>query len=231
MNENNNGRGLFYGVVGVATLIVAIIGATFAYFSINVNMTGNSADNITGTTGQVADNAITGAVTKITTGEGKLIPLGSSAIAQGGEGTIAVTDQRATALTKDGDREICYDKNGDKVCDVYKVVLTNGGDTSVSLAGSFTLTGVSNFRWAFVKDETNGDTIPADLATATVNESTTTEIVNNLTLTPNAKTATYYVVVWLNETGSAQNEDMAKTYTGTINFTAAETGGKITAQF
>ena len=33
-NENhNNGRGIFYGVIGVATLVVAIIGATFAYFS------------------------------------------------------------------------------------------------------------------------------------------------------------------------------------------------------
>ena len=31
--ENNNGRGIFYGVIGVATLVVAIIGATFAYFS------------------------------------------------------------------------------------------------------------------------------------------------------------------------------------------------------
>ena len=35
MNEqkNNNGRGIFYGVIGVATLVVAIIGATFAYFT------------------------------------------------------------------------------------------------------------------------------------------------------------------------------------------------------
>ena len=31
--ENKNGQGVFLGVVGVATLIVAIIGATFAFFS------------------------------------------------------------------------------------------------------------------------------------------------------------------------------------------------------
>ena len=42
MNENNNGRGLFYGVIGVATLIVAIIGATFAYFSVNASITNNN---------------------------------------------------------------------------------------------------------------------------------------------------------------------------------------------
>ena len=30
-NENRKGPGVFYAVVGVATLVVAIIGATFAY--------------------------------------------------------------------------------------------------------------------------------------------------------------------------------------------------------
>ena len=33
MEENRKGPGVFYAVVGVATLVVAIIGATFAYFS------------------------------------------------------------------------------------------------------------------------------------------------------------------------------------------------------
>lgn len=231
MNENNNGRGLFYGVVGVATLIVAIIGATFAYFSIGVTMEGNGNDNITGTTGSIGTNAITGTVTKITTGEGKLIPLGSSTIAEAGEGTMAVTNQRVTALTSDDDRQVCYDKNGDKVCDVYKVVLNNGGDTSVSLAGSFSLTGTDNFKWAFVQDTTNGSEIPSALGTADVKSSSDTTIVSNLTLTSTTgNVATYYIVVWLDETGSNQNADMAKTYTGSINFTAAG-GGKITAQF
>ena len=33
--EENKSKGIFLGVVGVATLIVAIIGATFAYFVAN----------------------------------------------------------------------------------------------------------------------------------------------------------------------------------------------------
>ena len=33
MERNNNGKGMFYGVLAVATLVVAIIGATFANFS------------------------------------------------------------------------------------------------------------------------------------------------------------------------------------------------------
>ena len=46
-NEKNNGSGIFYGVIGVATLIVALIGATFAYFTAtqdnNTAITGNAA--------------------------------------------------------------------------------------------------------------------------------------------------------------------------------------------
>ena len=51
--ENNNGKGIFYGVIGVATLVVAIIGATFAYFASTANgaagaAAANSA-NVSGT--------------------------------------------------------------------------------------------------------------------------------------------------------------------------------------
>ena len=36
--ENRKGPGVFYAVIGVATLVVAIIGATFAYFSVTLTM-------------------------------------------------------------------------------------------------------------------------------------------------------------------------------------------------
>ena len=50
--ENNNGRGIFYGVMGVATLVVAIIGATFAFFSAS-----NVDPNTTTVQGQTATAA------------------------------------------------------------------------------------------------------------------------------------------------------------------------------
>ena len=37
MGNDNRGRDIFYGVVAVATLIVAIIGATLAYFSVTAS--------------------------------------------------------------------------------------------------------------------------------------------------------------------------------------------------
>ena len=51
--ENNNGRGIFYGVIGVATLVVAIIGATFAYFSASITSNGIGAINSTVLTLQI----------------------------------------------------------------------------------------------------------------------------------------------------------------------------------
>ena len=46
--ENNRGQSIFLSVVGIATLLVAIVGATFAYFSITVSGNENASSiNIT----------------------------------------------------------------------------------------------------------------------------------------------------------------------------------------
>ena len=64
MNEENNrkGPGVFYAVVGVATLVVAIIGATFAYFSAQATATG---DNVTGGTNNDLASALSVTVTRV----------------------------------------------------------------------------------------------------------------------------------------------------------------------
>lgn len=52
--ENNRGQSIFLSVVGIATLLVAIVGATFAYFSITVNGNEN-ASSIYVTTAKLGD--------------------------------------------------------------------------------------------------------------------------------------------------------------------------------
>ena len=61
--ENKNGQGIFYGVIGVATLVVAIIGATFAYFSAAGSV--NYAQNIAGGTNDQLSGALSATVEKI----------------------------------------------------------------------------------------------------------------------------------------------------------------------
>ena len=120
MDSNHyNGKGLFYGVIGVATLIVAIIGATFAYF----------------TATQTNDNTITGNAASINFGldveraettdqtNGGLIPMSNTMV-----------EKAVSAETP------CKDDNGNSVCQIYKITLTNQSSASMFLDGYVTLT-------------------------------------------------------------------------------------------
>ena len=55
--DNNKGQTIFLSVIGIATLLVAIVGATFAWFSTKITGTGATA---TVTTAQVSALSLTG---------------------------------------------------------------------------------------------------------------------------------------------------------------------------
>ena len=105
MNEQrNNGRGIFYGVIGVATLVVAIIGATFAYF------TATATNNVI--TGNMATVSLNLSVTKVETKDEEtgMIPMSNGMVHQ--------------AVNKAGN-DLCVDDNGNAVCQVYKITINN----------------------------------------------------------------------------------------------------------
>lgn len=208
MNENNNGRGLFYGVIGVATLIVAIIGATFAYFSVNASIT-NSSD-IAGSTVNVNNTTITGTLTRVTQSTVSMVPL--------------KTEQLQKGITGEGGQQ-CIDKNGAKVCDIYTLTIKNTSSAPVSLAGKLTITAtdMADLRWSLLESTTSAEG-------AIAKEVSNTEIVANELLAAETGEKTYHFVIWFNETDQPQNEQAGKSYAGTVTFTAAN-GGKITAQF
>lgn len=208
MNENNNGRGLFYGVIGVATLIVAIIGATFAYFSVSANITNN--DGISGDTVNVSDTTVTGTLTRETPSTVSMVPLKTEDLQKG--------------ITGEGGQQ-CIDKNGAKVCDIYTLTINNTSSAPVSLTGNLTITAtdMADLRWALIESTTSA-------TGATAKEVSDTVIVANEVLAATTGTKTYYFVIWFNETDVDQNTQAGKSYTGTVAFSAAN-GGKITAQF
>ena len=78
-----------------------------------------------------------------------------------------------------------------------------------------------NFKWSFYKDTSDAAFAANTLASATVNPVSTTTLETNHTLAPNGVKVTYYVMVWLNDTGAPQNEDQAASYTGAVQFTTA----------
>ena len=56
--ENNKGQTIFLSVIGIATLLVAIVGATFAWFSTTIDGEGGASANIT--TAQVSALSLEG---------------------------------------------------------------------------------------------------------------------------------------------------------------------------
>ena len=112
MENNGKGTNIFLGVIGVATLIVAIIGATFAFFGAE----------ITGGEGNLTTQSTTLALgySDVTTGlKTALIP------AEYWIANHAATDE--TYLT---DHAQCVDTNGNQVCSVYDFTIGNPNTTT-----------------------------------------------------------------------------------------------------
>ena len=235
IEENNRkGPGVFYAVVGVATLVVAIIGATFAYFSASAN----NDTAITGTTASAGGVDLV--VTPVTDTGASMIPLNLMDDANPENAATGDADQFAKAITNK-----CVDANGNNVCQVYSIKVTNKSTTSkIQVRGTLNLEATAtNMKWQLLTDDVT--TTRATFATV-VNKG----VVGNITVGGNSGgtgtdayskdleangEVTYYVLVWLEETGSAQeNDDAAKTFTGHVAFSAVDASGNntgLTASF
>lgn len=224
--DETRGRDIFLGVIGVLTLIVAIVGATFAYFSTQVN---SAADSVDLTSYQFATSLVLNPV--YPTKEHKaLIPLGSTEV----NGDVTYLDK---ALS-----EGCVDAKGYQVCAVYEAVLTNTGD-DVALTPTFDVS--SN---GFV-NEAGSSNMYALLATANGSEETPTAFTYNRANATNViaasnpltyngqttvtvtggQTAKYYLILWLENLDESQ-PDMNKTLKGQITF-SSEGGAQLKAEF
>ena len=140
MNEQkNNGRGIFYGVIGVATLVVAIIGATFAYFTASQDI----QNAVTGNMATITFDLKVTKVTKADEAKGGMIPMSNTMVEAALTGKEDVLSGGDGDVGADSDPEICVDDNGNAVCQIYKIAVINGGTAGMYLDGYVTLTGGS----------------------------------------------------------------------------------------
>lgn len=204
LDRNNDevtkdGKKIAFLFVGIATLVVAIAGATFAYFQVTVT----NDEDIEGESGYVA-SALTMTIThdtNSTVGTKKLIPQLDSGMAT------------ATNTTYK-----CVDANGNAVCKIFKIVLSNTTDTKFYVTGTLQLSdndnnelvdSMPNLKWM----QCSG----ANTCTGTTyNLKSTTSFINNAELAGKTS-ATYYVVVWISEQNSAQTDNGS--FNGTVSFT------------
>lgn len=206
----NNGKGIFYGVIGVATLIVAIIGATFAYFA-----AGASNNTIAGETATVGLNL---SVTKVSEDAAAgLIPQ-----------PYAGLDGANGAIVGNGGRS-CIDANGNSVCQVYKIVVSTDSDSTLIVDGTLTLeaAGLNDLKWAIIT--ANGSDDPTgEITVGEAKEKGIKEIESSVSLTKTGP-ITKYIVIWLEEKGD-QSSQMGQSFTGTVSYSAGDTTG-VTSTF
>ena len=124
-NNNDNGRGIFYGVIGVATLVVAMIGATFAYFSASIN-TSNTALSAT------AANITLMLDPPVTTGlKSNIIPVDETKQGFATGGYIGVgASSPGTGQPNTPKNKNCVDDDGNEFCSVYTFTLVNPSTTT-----------------------------------------------------------------------------------------------------
>ena len=213
--ENRKGPGVFYAVVGVATLVVAIIGATFAYFSASVSPDANS-DAITGGTNDVGGTALSLTVNKVDLGGTATSDLLVPAIIS----TADTTGINAATAKK-------CEEGGYTGCHVYEITATS---TQTVAAADLLLTlstdATTGTNWKYVVYQGTATAATGITTNTAAFPASSVDILSTPGLTA-ATPATYYLMIYLENTNSVQNDatttatDQTGTYTGSVTLQAA----------
>lgn len=235
--EREDKRGIFFGVIGVLTLIVAIIGASLAYFSISAN----SAEDAV---------IVQAATVQIVYEDGDELLVADGIIPSTKEVALEtyrrfLNGETYTGIVGGEEKPIeykeCVDDNGYTVCGVYEFTLTNNGEQPVSITAKVTPTELAEGTTKFVnlKYALYDITDVAEGSTETGTQIGTDNLItyNEFNLMTNpiplaVKTPTKYrLFIWLNETvGQAQDYEQGAVFKGTIyvNVSGENGNGTIT---
>lgn len=234
MNREDK-RGIFFGVVGVLTLIVAIIGASLAYFSINAQ---SRTDALTAQAASVQIVYEDGNKLSVK----NLIPSTQ---------TIAMATYSRwlnnESTTEGVEYQKCIDDNNQVVCGVYEFTLTNNGTNPAEITARVVPTVVTgedglptetqfvNLKYtlyditdvAVNEDESTGrvgerigtGTTVQDENGQTVGSVTYTEfkiLPTATTIAGNGTTKVYRLFIWLDEAGEDNNPEQGAVFNGTV---------------
>ena len=236
--ENKNGQGIFYGVIGVATLVVAIIGATFAYFSASAS---TNAGDIKGTTLGGSGGVLGLQVQKVDFGatgatSNDLVPTNIN-----NQKTIQNAINAKCVASADG-------STGDSVtvytgCHLYTIHATsssavNGATLNLSSLTVTVPSGGDATKWQYALFEATGDVGTYSISSM-INStpagfpSSPVTLINGQNLEAGYD-HTFYLLVYVQNEATSQNagdsHDVTGTYNGTVTFTTAE-GSEVQATF
>ena len=218
--DNNKSRGIFLGVLSVATLIVSIIGATFAYFVANAS----------GNTGKVQAGAanVAGTLTLTETVDYRqnMIPVT--------EEIMKTSYKRTEAATGTG-TGICegYSAAGGNtvynLCSIYQFTVSNTASIAQTIYASLTANTntFTNLKYCIFEGEAGtSDTEKVACRNMPTEGSTDSNIFSEIIPAKDGTTPsthTYTLVMYINETtGDQTTADSGKAFTGTISITSGD---------
>ena len=174
-----------------AICLLAIIGVvtyTFSFFEIE-------AENTTVIKGEAATADLTVNVTKIAPSEETEL------------GLIPQLSEYITTAVVGRNNKSCIDDNGNEVCQVYQIHVTNVSTTSVNVDGIVNLTAGSNsnLKWAQISHAVTPQNQTKPTLLSVVNNHDYQKLVRNVEFT-GGQERNYYIVVWIEETGSPQTD-------------------------
>ena len=174
-----------------AICLLAIIGVvtyTFSFFEIE-------AENTTVIKGEAATADLTVNVTKIAPSEETEL------------GLIPQLSEYITTAVVGRNNKSCIDDNGNEVCQLYQIHVTNVSTTTVYVDGTVELTAGSNsnLKWAQISHAVTETNTTKPTLLSEVNNHDYQELVRNVEFT-GGQGRNYYIVVWIEETGSSQTD-------------------------
>ena len=218
--DNNKSRGIFLGVLSVATLIVSIIGATFAYFVANTS----------GNTGKVQAGAanVAGTLTLTETVDYRqnMIPVTDALMKTSYKRTEEATGTgtgRCEGYSAAGGNTVY------NLCSIYQFTVSNTASIAQTIYASLTANTntFTNLKYCIFEGEagTSGTTKGACRNMPTEG-STDSNIFSEVISAKNDTTPgthTYTLVMYINEAeGDQTTADSGKAFTGTISITSAD---------
>ena len=228
MKDNN--KKIFLGVIVVATLIITIVGATFAFFSAS----GGSANNaVTANATTLANLGFTSSHSKIAS---NLVPVSSE----------SEYFSRYPGIAASGEHS-CLDDVGNEICSIYEFTVTNTAsvaqtiyvsfvpsentfdnmyfaafNTSIASASYEVATGSngSGSNFVLTPQTTSGNSTLGHQATKLTKNSTDPIDMSGLSTSLGVgESITYTVLVWLQETKNEQNTEQGGFFKAGINVT------------
>jgi len=216
--KNRDMRNITLSIVGVLVLIAVVSGGTYAYYA----FTASNATTISGSAAK-ASGQYGMTVTK-------LAPSGSNTTL-----VPQLTTALPSAIIGTGNNK-CVDGNGNTVCLIYKIDLTNSTSASFNYKLRFNITNGSNSKFTNLKFAelpvaSYSATQASGIAAVTATSATTTATdLKTGTLTTSG--ATVYMIIWLYEPNTEQASTDYGTFTGTISLVDSVSGqARLTSTF